>query len=199
MVVHYTNATLYPMPFIGAWGLPPPVKRCIPALVVYLYPAMFGIAQRAPIPGCMPALVTFLYPDMFAVVEATPTPVPVSNSYGELGSKRGRPEGSTNKATVRKPGPNARTLAAKKAASASRKITSMFERSPAEAGSSSSSALPPSTNGPVPRLRGSTYSTSSSSSSSSRTGDRESGPSSGSRSARPNDAPQSSTSFGAES
>ena len=118
------------------------------------------------------------------------------NPYGELGSKRGRPEGSTYKATARKPGPNARTLAAKKVTSASQKITSMFERSPAVAGSSSSSALPLSTNGPVPRLRGSTYS-SSSSSSSSRTGNRESGPSSGSRSARPNGAPQSSTSFGA--
>ena len=106
------------------------------------------------------------------------------------------PKGSTNKATARKPGPNARTLAAKKATSASRKITSMVERSPAEAGSSSSSALPSSTNGPVPRLQRSTYS--SSSSSSSRTGDRESGPSSGSRSTRPNGAPQSSTSFGAE-
>ena len=45
MVVHYTNAILFHMPFIGAWGLPPPVKRCIPALVMYLYPAMFGIAQ----------------------------------------------------------------------------------------------------------------------------------------------------------
>ena len=45
MVVHYTNAILYLMPFIGAWDLPPPVERCIPALVVYLYPAMFGIAQ----------------------------------------------------------------------------------------------------------------------------------------------------------
>ena len=62
-----------------------------------------------------------------AVVEATPTPVPVSNPYGELGSKRGRPKDSTNKATERKPGPNAWTLAAK-ATSASRKITSMFER-----------------------------------------------------------------------
>ena len=60
MVVHYTNAILYLMPFIGAWGLPPPVERCIPALVVYLYPAMFGIAQGAPTPGCMPALVTLL-------------------------------------------------------------------------------------------------------------------------------------------
>ena len=114
MVVHYANAILYLMPFIGAWGLPPPVERCIPALVVYLYPAMFGIAQGAPTPGCMPALVTFLYLGMFAVVEATPTPVPVSNPYGELGSKRGRPKGSTNRATARKPGPNARTLAAKK-------------------------------------------------------------------------------------
>ena len=113
MVVHYTNAILYLMPFIGAWGLPPPVERCIPALVVYLYPAMFGIAHGAPTPGCMPALGTFLYPGMFAVVEATPTPVPVSNPYGELGSKRGRPKGSTNNATARKPGPNARTLAAK--------------------------------------------------------------------------------------
>ena len=196
MMVHYTNAILYHTPFIGAWGPPPPVKRCIPALAVYLYPAMLGIAQEAPTPGCMPALVTFLYPGMFAVVEATPTHVPVSNLYGELGSKRGRPKGSTNKATARKPRPNARTLAAKNATSASRKITSMFERSPAEAGSSSSSALPSSTNGPVPRLQRSTYS--SSSSSSSRTGDRESGPSSGSRSTRPNGAPQSSTSFGAE-
>ena len=149
--------------------------------------------QGAPSPGCMPALVTFLYPGMLAVVEATPTPVPVSNPYGELGSKRGRPKGSTNKATARKPGPNARTLATIKATSASRKITSMFERSSAEAGSSSSSALPPSTNGPVPRLRGSTYS-----SSSSRTGDREGGRSSGSGSARPNGAPQSSTSLGTE-
>ena len=61
MVVHYTNAIiLYLMPFIGAWGLPPPVERCLPALVVYLYPAMFGIAQGAPTPGCMSALVTFL-------------------------------------------------------------------------------------------------------------------------------------------
>ena len=127
---------------------------------------MFGIAQGAPTPGCMPALVTFQYPGMLAVVEATPTVAPVSNPYGELGSKRGRPERSTNKATALKPGPNARTLAAKKATSASRKITSMFERSSAEAGSSSSSALPPSTNGPVPRLRGSTYSSSSCSSSS---------------------------------
>ena len=101
----------------------------------------------------MPALVTLLYPGMFAVGEATPTPVPVSNPYGELGSKRGRPKGSTNKATARKPGPNARVLASKKAASASRMITSMFERSPAEAGTSSSSALPPNANGPVPRLR----------------------------------------------
>ena len=101
MVVHYTNPILYLMPFIGSWGLPPPVERCIPALVVYLYPAMFGIAQGAATPGCMPALVTFLYPGMFAVVEATPTPVPVSNPYGELGSKRGRPKGSTNKATTR--------------------------------------------------------------------------------------------------
>ena len=100
MVVHYTNAIMYIMPFIGAWGLPPPVKRCIPALVMYPYRAMFGIAQGAPTPGCMPALVTFLYPGMFAaVVEATPTPVPVSNPYGELGSKRGRPKGSTYKAT----------------------------------------------------------------------------------------------------
>ena len=159
---------------------------------------MFSIAQGAPTPGCMPVLVTFLYPGMFAVVEATPTHVPVSNPYGELGSKRERPKGSTNKATTRKPGPNARTLAAKKATSASRKITSMFGRSPAEASSSSSSALPPSTNGPVPRLRGSTYSSSSSSSSSSRIGDRESDPSSCSRSPRPNGAPQSSTPFGAE-
>ena len=126
---------------------------------------MFGIVQGAPTPGCKPALVTFLYPGMFAVVEATPTPVPVSNPYGELGSKRGRPERSTNKATARKPGPNARILAAKKATSASRKITSMFERSSAEAGTSSSRALPPCTNGPVPRLRGSTYSSSRSSSS----------------------------------
>ena len=196
MVVHYTNAILYLMPFIGAWGLPPPVERCIPALVVYLYPAMFGIAQGAPTPSCIPAMVTFLYPGMFAVVEASPTLVPVSNPYDELGSKRGRPKGSTNKATGRKPGPNARTLATKNATSTSRKITRMFERSPAEAGSSSSSALPPSTNGPVPRLRGSTYS---SSSSSNRTGDREDGPSSGgSGSARPNGAPQSSTSFGTE-
>ena len=52
MVVHYTNAILYLMPFIG----PLPVERCIPALVVYLYPAMFSIAQGAPTPGCMPAL-----------------------------------------------------------------------------------------------------------------------------------------------
>ena len=59
MVVHYTSAMLYLMPFIGAWGLPPPVERCIPALVVYLYPAMFGIAQGGPTPGCMPAPVTF--------------------------------------------------------------------------------------------------------------------------------------------
>ena len=156
MVVQYTNTILYLMPFVGAWGLPPPVERCIPALVVYLYPAMFGIAQGAPTRGCMPALVTFLYPGMFAVVEATPTPFPVSNLYGELDSKRGRPKGSTYKVTGRKPGPNARTVAVKKATSASRKLTSMFERSPAEAGSSSSSALPPSTNGPFPRLRGST-------------------------------------------
>ena len=120
------------------------------------YPAMFGIAPGLPTPGWMPALVTLLYPGMFAVVEATSTAVPVSNPYGELGSKRGRPTSSTNKATARKPGPNARILAAKKATSASRKITSMFERSPAEAGTSSSSALPPSTNRPVPRLRGST-------------------------------------------
>ena len=126
MMVQYANAILHLMPFIGAWGLPPPVERCIPALVVYLYPVnMFGIAQGQPTPGCMPALVTFLYPGMFAVVEATPTPVPVSNPYDELGSKRGRPKGSTNKATARKPGPNARTLATKKATCASRKITSM--------------------------------------------------------------------------
>ena len=113
------------MLFIGAWGLPPPVERCIPALVAYLYPAMFGIAQGAPTPGCVPALVTFLYPGMFSVVEATSTPVPASNPYGELDSKRGRPKGSTNKATARKPGPNARTLRAKKATSASRKITNV--------------------------------------------------------------------------
>ena len=54
MVVHYTNAMLYLLPFIVVWGLPPPVERCIPALVVYLYLAMFGIAQGAPTPGCMP-------------------------------------------------------------------------------------------------------------------------------------------------
>ena len=126
MVVHYTNAIFYIIPFIRAWGLPPPVERCMPALVVYMYPAMFGIAEGAPTPGCMPTLVTLLYPGMFAVVEATPTPVPVSNPYGELGSKRGRPQSSTNKATARKPGPNARILAAKKATSASRTITSML-------------------------------------------------------------------------
>ena len=120
------------------------------------YPAMFGISPGPPTPGWMPALVTLLYPGMFAVVEATPTPVLVSNPYRKLGSKRGRPKGRTNKATARKPGPNARALAAKKATSASRRITSMFERSPAEAGSSSSSALPPSTNETVPRLRGNT-------------------------------------------
>ena len=142
---------------------------------------MFGIVQGAPTPGSKPALVTFLYPGMFAVVEATLTPVPVSNPNGELGSKRGRPERSTNKATARKPGPNERTLAAKNATSASRKITSMFERSSAEAGSSSSSALPPRANGPVPRLRGSTYSAAVCS----RTGDRVDGPSSGCGSARP--------------
>ena len=160
--------------------MPPPVERCISALVGYLYPPMFGIAEGAPTPGCMPVLVTFLYPGMFAVVEATPTPVPVSNLYGELGSKRGRPKGGTNKAAGRKPEPNAGTLAAKKATSASRTTTSMFERSPAEVGSSGNSALPPSINRPVPRLRGRTYSSSSSSSSSSsRTGDREGGPSSG--------------------
>ena len=99
--MHYTNATLYLMPFTGAWGAPAG-QALHTGAGCYLYPAMFGIAQRAPIPGCIPALVTFLYPGMFAVVEATPTPVPVSNPYGELGSKRRRPEGSTNKATARK-------------------------------------------------------------------------------------------------
>ena len=107
------------MLFIGAWGLPPPVERCIPALVAYLYRARGANTRLRAGAGDVSI------PRHFSVVEATSTPVPASNPYGELDSKRGRPKGSTNKATARKPGPNARTLRAKKATSASRKITNL--------------------------------------------------------------------------
>ena len=50
-----THTLLWLVPFIGAWGLPPPVvEQCIPALVVYLYPVVFAISQAAPTPAPVP-------------------------------------------------------------------------------------------------------------------------------------------------
>ena len=46
LVAQYISTVLWVAPFIGARGLVPPVERSLPALIVCLYPAMFGIALK---------------------------------------------------------------------------------------------------------------------------------------------------------
>lgn len=130
MVVHYTNTVLVLVPFIGSWGLPPTVERCIPALIMYMYPLMFAIGQAAPAPVPMPnpynsrGGINRARPLQAATPAALPVPLPVPR-----GPTRGRPRGSKNKPGSAKPGRNSRTAAAEEALQNTRKITTMFSTS----------------------------------------------------------------------
>ena len=108
-------------------------------------------------------------PLLFCLVKAAPTPTPVPNPYSSraaqpqqastnaargtaIGSRQGRPAGTTNRPGAAKPGPNARTKSRNEARNRTPQISEVFGRasmpSPSaslspSAGLPSSSASPP--------------------------------------------------------
>lgn len=123
IVWHYTNTLFWLVPFIGAWRLPPPAEQCIPALVVYLYPAMFAVSQAAPTPT--PVVNPYNSQGGIARTAAhasrrtAPTsgrqqaPAPAPAAAGSTRGGAGRPPGTTNAPGSQKTGPDALTAANK--------------------------------------------------------------------------------------